>query len=91
MWCIRPTRQREKWGSQMKKNKNSNGYGVGYKIGQVIGSLLKPFKRITCDHFDIRLPERATILSNGHLATIEVMQCVKCERTKKTVVPKGRL
>jgi hypothetical protein len=69
-------------------NKKSKGYGVGYKIGTVIGGIIKPFKRLTCDHFDIKLPERTTILNNGHLATVQVKQCIKCERTKRTVMPR---
>lgn len=69
-------------------SKQSKGYGVGHKVGTLIGSIIKPFKRITCDHYDIKLPERTTILTNGHLATIQVKQCVKCERVKRTVTPK---
>ena len=68
--------------------KESKSRGAGYKVGTIIGSIIKPFKRFTCDHFDIKLPERTTILKNGHLATVQVKQCVKCERVKRAVVPK---
>lgn len=57
-------------------------------IKKAIKYITRPFKVITCNHYDMRLPERTTILNNGYLATIQVKQCLKCDRIKRTVVPK---
>src|SRR5699024_10794582 len=77
-----------------KKKRNATGTNKRktrvFKGGGVVIKLIKDiFRKATCRHYFILLPERRTILTtNGKLATHKIKVCTHCGKTKTTVTPR---